>query len=431
MYKKVCLGDLADIITGPFGSQLHASDYVEQGIPSIMPQDIGDRIVIHDRIAHITEQDAERLKKYRVEIGDIVYSRRGNIERCALISENDAGALCGTGCLRIRPDKMLVNAVFLSFYLSTPHIRKWIVDNATGATMPNLNSAILKKLPVELPDLKEQYRIANELQAIDDKIKNNSKLITTLESMAKTLYDYWCVQFDFPDVNGRPYKTSGGKMEWNETLSREIPAGWEVSTIGRHVEVDRGISYSSADLEGEGIPMVNLNSFNTDASYKVEGLKTYSGKYAKDKVIKPYDLMICTTQQTAIDLTGQTNIIGKAMILPDCFEGREVVASMDLVRLHCDDIYGKYYLRLLLAKDYFHKYVTGYAIGTKIKHLHLDGLLNYYCEVPPNSLLQSFNKKMQGIEMKKSEIINENQRLCYLRDFLLPMLMNGQVTFRQ
>lgn len=407
-------------------------EWKTEGIPVIRNYNLQNGFIDKSKLSFVDNDTyLQRIKRGMPQVDDIIFSREAPVGSVAIMPSNFRCCL-GQRLVLLKVNKSICDPHYLLYVMLSNFVKKqYKTVEKTGSIVSNFNIGDLKNLVIPYVDIEIQKEIGKMCGRLDRKIEVNNRTIENLESMAKTLYDYWFVQFDFPDANGRPYKISGGKMEWNETLSREIPAGWEVSTIGRHVEVDRGISYSSADLEGEGIPMVNLNSFNTDASYKVEGLKTYSGKYAKDKVIKPYDLMICTTQQTAIDLTGQTNIIGKAMILPDCFEGREVVASMDLVRLHCDDIYGKYYLRLLLAKDYFHKYVTGYAIGTKIKHLHLDGLLNYYCEVPPNSLLQSFNKKMQDIEMKKSEIINENQRLCYLRDFLLPMLMNGQVTFRQ
>ena len=407
-------------------------EWKTEGIPVIRNYNLQNGFIDKSKLSFVDNDTyLQRIKRGMPQVDDIIFSREAPVGSVAIMPSNFRCCL-GQRLVLLKVNKSICDPHYLLYVMLSNFVKKqYKTVEKTGSIVSNFNIGDLKNLVSPYVDIEIQKEIGKMCGRLDRKIEVNNRTIENLESMAKTLYDYWFVQFDFPDANGRPYKISGGKMEWNETLSREIPAGWEVSTIGRHVEVDRGISYSSADLEGEGIPMVNLNSFNTDASYKVEGLKTYSGKYAKDKVIKPYDLMICTTQQTAIDLTGQTNIIGKAMILPDCFEGREVVASMDLVRLHCDDIYGKYYLRLLLAKDYFHKYVTGYAIGTKIKHLHLDGLLNYYCEVPPNSLLQSFNKKMQDIEMKKSEIINENQRLCYLRDFLLPMLMNGQVTFRQ
>jgi len=414
LYKKVCLGDLADIITGPFGSQLHASDYVEQGIPSIMPQDIGDRIVIHDRIAHITEQDAERLKKYRVEIGDIVYSRRGNIERCALISENDAGALCGTGCLRIRPDKMLVNAVFLSFYLSTPHIRKWIVDNATGATMLNLNSAILKKLPVELPDLKEQYRIANELQAIDDKIKNNSKLITTLESMAKTLYDYWFVQFDFPDANGRPYKTSGGKMEWNENLSREIPAGWKVDNLFRIASYVNGLACQKYRPQGneESLPVIKIREMHEGVRPDTERV---SANIPLENVIGDGDILFSWSATLEIQYwTG-----GKGGLNQHIFK---VIPSEDFPKEY---IYHQ-------LKDYIVNFVKiAEARKTTMGHITQDHLKLSRIVIPPYEVLRRFEARIKPIHKQMVKCNQENRKLTYLRDFLLPMLMNGQVTFRQ
>lgn len=112
-----------EIQTGPFGSQLHASDYVEQGVPSIMPKNIGDNRVLTEDIARITEEDAQRLARYRVRPGDIVYSRRGDVEKRALICEAEDGWLCGTGCLRVRPGKAGLDSVYLSYYLAHPAVR--------------------------------------------------------------------------------------------------------------------------------------------------------------------------------------------------------------------------------------------------------------------------------------------------------------------
>jgi type I restriction enzyme, S subunit len=148
---EVCARGSGDIQTGPFGSQLHASDYVPFGIPSIMPQNIGENRVIVDGIARIAANDAERLNRYRVRTGDIVYSRRGDVERRALIRSEEDGWLCGTGCLRIRFGSSLVDPLFASFYLGHPAVRAWIVRHAVGATMPNLNTSILSALPFGVP----------------------------------------------------------------------------------------------------------------------------------------------------------------------------------------------------------------------------------------------------------------------------------------
>ena len=136
------------------------------------------------------------------------------------------------------------------------------------------------------------------------------------------------------------------------------------------------------------------------------------------------------TQQSPIDITGSSDIIGKAIILPDCFSESEVVMSMDVARLNCDQKYGRYYLKRLLDKDFFHKYIVGFASGTKIKHLHLIGLMEYSCEIPDSNLIEKYNQISYAIYCKISEIIKENQRLASLRDFLLPLLMNGQVSFK-
>jgi type I restriction enzyme S subunit len=150
------------IQTGPFGTQLHASDYVDDGIPSIMPSDLRDNRIDTSSIARIREQDAERLKVYRVQTGDVVYSRRGDVERRSLIRRGEDGWLCGTGCLRVRFGPRGLHPFFGASYLGTLESRAWVVRHAVGATMPNLNTSILGALPMVVPP--------SELQACFAKI---------------------------------------------------------------------------------------------------------------------------------------------------------------------------------------------------------------------------------------------------------------------
>ena len=152
----VCRRGGGDIQTGPFGSQLHASDYVAVGVPSIMPQNISQDRVDAEGIARITPSDAERLSRYLVRPGDIVYSRRGDVERRALITERENGWLCGTGCLRVRFGEGIVDPVYATYFLSHPASRAWVVRHAVGATMPNLNTSILGALPFLVPPTTEQ-----------------------------------------------------------------------------------------------------------------------------------------------------------------------------------------------------------------------------------------------------------------------------------
>ena len=137
--------------TGPFGSQLHASDYVPEGVPVVMPKDIGGRRVSTASIARIREDDAVRLSRHRVQPGDVVYSRRGDVERHALIGAREAGWLCGTGCLLVRLGPKWPSPMFASFALDRPETRAWISQHAIGATMPNLNTGILSAVPLVMP----------------------------------------------------------------------------------------------------------------------------------------------------------------------------------------------------------------------------------------------------------------------------------------
>lgn len=221
-----------DIQTGPFGSQLHAAEYVPVGIPSIMPQNIGDNLIIEDGIARITPEDAKRLSRYLVRKGDIVYSRRGDVERRALVRDKEDGWLCGTGCLRVRLGDQGPDSQFATYYLGHPGVREWIARHAHGATMPNLNTSILGACPFVVPPLSEQRAIAHILGTLDDKIELNRKMNETLEAMARALFRSWFVDFD-------PVRA---KAEGRDTglpihLADLFPDSFEVSELG---EIPKG-----------------------------------------------------------------------------------------------------------------------------------------------------------------------------------------------
>lgn len=173
--RELKLGDIANIITGPFGSQLHMEDYVNEGIPVVMPQNIKERKVDEKGIARISEYDYVRLKKYATMKNDIVYARRGDIEKHAFI-ENDNKMLCGTGCLRIRVKDSDVLPLYLSFYLCSPEARKGLVSHAIGTNMQNLNTGILSEVPVKLPPYEKQAIIADFLHKLESKIELNQKI---------------------------------------------------------------------------------------------------------------------------------------------------------------------------------------------------------------------------------------------------------------
>lgn len=189
---QICEAGGGSIQTGPFGSQLHASDYVPEGIPSVMPQNIGDNVIMDDGIARIRPSDADRLSRYLLQPGDIVYSRRGDVERRALVRREQDGWLCGTGCLRVRPGNDIDSvylAYYLAYYLGHPRVREWIVQHAVGATMPNLNTSILETLPTAIPPRKHQDAMGATLLALDDRVTTNRRMSQTHEEILRTLFE--------------------------------------------------------------------------------------------------------------------------------------------------------------------------------------------------------------------------------------------------
>ena len=439
-WKRTTLGEVVaagggKIQTGPFGSQLHASDYVDVGIPCIMPMNMKDNRVDLTGIARISEKDAQRLSRHLVQEGDIVYSRRGDVTQKALIRQGEAGYFCGTGCLLVRPGDG-IDPEFLTYQLSTTPIKDWLVNQSVGGTMPNLNTGILSKVPLSVPDRATQKRIASVLSALDAKIMLNQRINAELEAMAKLLYDYWFVQFDFPmsaalakrlgkpKLEGKPYKSSGGPMVYNAELKREVPEGWEVTELRKYLKSNRGLSYTSADIGGVGRPMINLNSFTPNGTYKVDGLKLYSGPVNPSKVLQPYDLLMCNTQQTALDPA--KDIIGKSLLVPDIFD-EEILSSADVTTISAAKKNLKYYLNSLFNSEYFHRYISGYCSGSNILHLNLEGVLSFRTAIPNDGLLVRFGTFMHSIEQRRNVTLKENQELTALRDWLLPLLMNGQV----
>lgn len=316
------------------------------------------------------------------------------------------------------------NLRYIYYLLSILDLRGYI----TGSAQPKLNQENLAGIQLQLPNINRQNKVAQILSCIDNKIEINSKINSELEEMAKTIYDYWFLQFEFPNEQGRPYKSSGGKMVWNEELKREIPVGWKVKKIGETFSSSRGISYNSKNLGEKGVPMINLASFKPGGGYKIEGIKKFTGDYDEDKCLKAYDLVICNTQQTAIDYS--KDIIGNAFLIPDIFES-DIVSSHHVTTIKVKNENIKYYLCSLFNTKHFHRYIAGFTNGTNILGLLFNGVENYKSEIPDEKTLERYSIFCRDIEKRKSQIIKENQELTSLRDFLLPLLMNGQVSFKE
>jgi len=244
-WREATLGEICDqvggiIRTGPFGSQLHESDYSGEGIPVVMPKDIVEGNIATDGVARVSPKHIDRLSQHKLEAGDIVYGRRGDIGRQALIRTEQKGWLCGTGCLRLSFGESVLDPLFLHYYLRQDDVVSWISNQAVGATMPNLNTGILRTVPVKFPTLPVQRRIAGILATYDALIENSQRRIRILEGMARALYREWFVHFRFPGHKKHPHVASA---------LGEIPKGWEVKTIADAFEIFGGGTPSRKENE--------------------------------------------------------------------------------------------------------------------------------------------------------------------------------------
>lgn len=419
---KYKISDFIDQI----GDGIHGTpDYVKNGEYYFINGNnlIDGKIAIFSDTLMVSGEEYDRIKR---PLGErtILLSINGTLGRVA-IYKGEKVVLGKSACyINVKQDK---NRYFVKYILTTKEFQKYILLVAHGSTIKNLAPSQVADYEFSIPDELDQDKVAFLLKAIDDKIESNKIINSELESMAKTIYDYWFLQFEFPNEESKPYKSSGGKMVWNKEIKREIPEKWKVDFLGNLFTSNRGISYNSKAIEGNGVPMINLASFNVDGSYKQNGIKQYSGDYPAEKVVKPFDLLMCNTQQTAIDY--KKDIIGKAFLVPDIFEG-DIVTSHHVTTIKVKNDNMKYFLHRLFNTGYFHKYAAGFTNGTNILGLIFSGIERYKLEVPDDAVLDKFAELMLDIEMKKSKMIKENQELISLRDFLLPLLMNGQVGFK-
>ena len=371
-----------------------------------------------DSINCLDEAGYKKWMKEEVRKGDLLLTSEAPAGQVMLWMNDEKIVLSQRlFALRTKPD---VYNKYLKYYLQSNVGQFEINKNTSGSTVFGISAKMFDFIKVNLPDYDSQISIGDILYLIDSKIELNNRINAELQAMAKNLYDYWFVQFDFPDKNSKPYKTSGGKMFWNEELKREIPEGWEVKFLRTEIEIQRGISYTSKEIKGDGIPMINLNSFNLDGTYKSEGVKKYSGKFSEKNIVKSGDLLIAAT-----DVTRNADIIGRAILVPDYYK-EHLVFSMDIAKIISKNIPSSF-LMMLFNSNHYHNYIKWYASGTIVLHLNLDGVNRYNTELPPINLLKRFDDFYLPIANRIYMTAKENEKLTELRDWLLPMLMNGQV----
>lgn len=247
---ELCAEGGGFVRTGPFGSQLHQSDYIDDpdAIPVVMPKDMVNGRVDQDSVARISADTAKRLAHHLAEPGDVILSRRGDVGRSVSIRHADVPVLTGTGAIRIHlgtPER--VNPKYFEYFMRSRHVVDYLEGQAVGATMPNLNAGIVNSLPVFVPPAGHQYNTAEVLGAIDDLIENNRRRIAVLEEMAQAIYREWFVHFRFPGHESTTFKDSP---------LGPIPEDWEATTVGGVLELKYGKALKKDDRSGGDVAVI-------------------------------------------------------------------------------------------------------------------------------------------------------------------------------
>ena len=411
---RVILGDIAISQTGPFGSQLHEEDYVSEGTPIVTVEHLGDTNFTHQNLPFVSEADTKRLSKYILIEGDIVFSRVGSIDRNVYVDKNHEGWMFSGRCIRVRADKNKVNPRYLSYYFKQNSFKKMMMNLAVGATMPSLNTKIMNSIELDLLPRENQDKIANILSAIDDKIQINNQINQELEAMAKTLYDYWFVQFDFPDQNGKPYKSSGGKMVYHPELKREIPEGWGVEKIENIAQTGSGGTPKSTNVSyysnGE-IPWINSGELEQTVITSTSNFITEEGLNNSSAKLFPSGTIL-------VAMYGAT--AGKVSFLTFEASTNQAICAIMLT-----DIRMRYYLKNVIEDLY--QYLVKLSTGSARDNLSQDMIKNIKVVIPSNDILDRFYDFSNNIIKEITKKQQENEQLTQLREWLLPMLMNGQV----
>lgn len=395
-WRECNLGDFAEIQTGPFGSQLHAADYVDVGIPSIMPTNIGNRLEVKtDSIACIKEADAKRLEKYLIKENDIVYSRRGDVEKCAFITSKQSGWLCGTGCLRVRFISTDLFPKFCAYYLSNDEIKGWVSGNAVGTTMPNLNSSILKRVPLALPPLPEQEAIAAVLSSLDDKIDLLHRQNQTLEAMAATLFRQWFVE---------PASAGGEAQE-----------DWEVAVLDDVISVKGGTTPSTKEPEYWGGTIHwttprDLSNHNSIFLFDTERKITEKGLSQIGSGLIPVGTVLLSSRAP----------IGYLAIadIP-------VAINQGYIAIVCDKLVSNYFMYLWCKANM--EAIKNAGNGSTFEEISKSNFKALEVVIPPKGKLKEFDDVVSPIFEKIRTNKKQIRTLEKLRDTLLPKLMSGEV----
>ena len=409
-WKEITIGDVFRTSSGATPLSTEVSYYANGTIPWINSGEL-DNPYIYDTTNFISQKGFENSSTEIYPIDTVLVAMYGATAGKASILKMEActnQAVCA-----ILPNKEY-SSIFLKYSIDT--LYDHLVGLSSGSARDNLSQTELKKLKLIMPVTKrEQDNIVSILSLIDRKIELNRLINQNLEAMAKQLYDYWFVQFDFPDENGRPYKASGGKMVWNDKLKREIPEGWNTAFVKDIAATYSGGTPKSTNAEyydNGKIPWINSGELNSSIITKTTNYITESGLNNSSAKLYPCNSIL-------VAMYGAT--AGKVSLLTfEACSNQAVCGVMPII----DEML--FYVYLYISSLYNH-FIT-LSTGSARDNISQDTIKNILLPLPTNKIAKEFNKRIRCLYQMMINNCQEMDILTKQRDELLPLLMNGQVS---
>jgi type I restriction enzyme S subunit len=393
-----------DVKTGPFGTELKAEEYTEKGSPVIAVSEIeGGRIKISDSTPRIPGKVVERLSEYKIEKGDILLGRKGAVERSALAGEKEDGWIVGSDCIRLRLPRE-VDPKFVAYKFQHPHHMEWMRRNATGSTMPSLNQDIVARIPLRLPPLPVQRRIADILGALDDKIELNRRMNETLEAMAQALYRHWFV--DFGPFQGQEFTDT-------EKLG-PIPKEWDVKP-----------AYDLCDVLTGGTPKTKKDEYwGGDIKWVSAKDISDTGTFVMDteRKVTPKGVEESTTdvlpERTVV-------VVARGSVGKHCIIGEDMAMNQSCYGLRGREEIGQSWTYLMLNN--LIRRLQQVAYGSVFDTITISTFKNTEIVAPPVEVISHFEEKVDPLFDLMHSNVKENETLAETRDYLLPKLISGEI----
>lgn len=406
-------------------------EFSDSGIIVLSAKNVkSGRIVLDSDIKYVSPEMWEKWMPLKLKVGDVLLTSEAPLGEAVYLSKR-ADYCLGQRLFGLRGDPDKISPRYLYYALISPSVQVRLQARATGTTAQGIRQSEVVKVLIEVPPKEEQNKIARILGSLDDKIELNRRMNATLEAMAQAIFKSWFVDFDPVRAKMEGREPAGMDAEtaalfpdeFEVVDGQEVPKGWTKTTIRDFIEVIKGRSYKSAELQDSDKALVTLKSFQRRGGYREDGLKSYIGTFKPEQIILPGELIVAFT-----DVTQEAEVIGRPAIVSANPAFNTLIASLDvgIIRSKHQSINVPYLYNLFQSED-FQAHIAGYTSGTTVLHLAKDGIPSYQFIKPEDPVLDKYHEIAGPMFSLIEQNLQQSRTLAAIRDTLLPKLISGEI----